>query len=62
MNTLIVYTTKHGCTENCAQMLREKLNGNVDLYNLKEKKQPILATMIKSLSGAQFISAKFKKK
>ena len=35
-HTLIVYATKYVCTENCAQMLRKKLNGNVDLYNIAD--------------------------
>ena len=36
MNTLIVYGTKHGCTEKCARLLAKRLKGKVDLCNLKE--------------------------
>ncbi len=36
MNTLIVYATKHGATERAAKKLSEKLNGNVDCFNLKK--------------------------
>lgn len=43
MNTLIVYGTKHGCTENCARMLAEKILGAVDLCNLKKSKAPDLS-------------------
>lgn len=36
MKTLIAYSSKHGCTEACARMLAEHLDGNVDRLNLKE--------------------------
>ena len=39
MKTLIVYISKHGCTETCAQKLAEKLDGDVEILNMK-KSQP----------------------
>lgn len=36
MKTLIAYSSKHGCTEACARMLAEHLDGKVDRLNLKE--------------------------
>lgn len=36
MKILIAYATKHGFTEKCAELLKDKLNGEVDLCNLKE--------------------------
>jgi len=38
MKTLIVYATKHGCTETCAEKLKAKLPGGADLLNLKQKR------------------------
>ncbi|MBL4937065.1 flavodoxin domain-containing protein [Clostridium sp. YIM B02515] len=35
MNTLIVYTSKYGCTEKCAELLTKELNDKVDIINLK---------------------------
>lgn len=35
MDTLIVYESKHGCTEKCANVLKGKLDGRVDVINLK---------------------------
>lgn len=35
MNTLIVYTSKYGCTEKCAGLLSKELNDRVDIINLK---------------------------
>lgn len=36
MKTLIVYTTKHGCTEKCAIKLKSSLTGETELRNLKK--------------------------
>jgi menaquinone-dependent protoporphyrinogen oxidase len=40
MKTLVVYATKHGSAAECAEMLSEKLTGEVDVCNLKEGKVP----------------------
>lgn len=37
MKTLIAYASKHGCTERCARLLEEHLDGETELVNLKEK-------------------------
>ena len=37
MKTLIVYATKHGCTEKCAEELSGLLEGEVNLCNLKKE-------------------------
>lgn len=37
MNTLILYGSKHGCTETCAQMLADRLSGEVDRINVNQK-------------------------
>ena len=36
MKTLIVYATTHGCTEKCAQKVRDGLSGDIDMVNLKQ--------------------------
>jgi menaquinone-dependent protoporphyrinogen oxidase len=35
MKTLIAYTSRHGSTEKCANKLKEKLPGEIDIYELK---------------------------
>ncbi len=35
MNTLLVYSSKYGCTEKCAKTLSKELKDKVDLINLK---------------------------
>ncbi|MBP3040811.1 flavodoxin domain-containing protein [Bacillaceae bacterium Marseille-Q3522] len=36
MKTVIIYASKHGFTKNCAETLKEKLLGEVDLFRVKE--------------------------
>ncbi len=38
MNTLIIYTSKYGCTKMCAEGIAERLNGNVHLQDLNKSK------------------------
>lgn len=35
MKTLVAYSTKHGASEKCAKLLAEKLEGEVEVKNLK---------------------------
>jgi menaquinone-dependent protoporphyrinogen oxidase len=43
MKTLIVYTTKYGSTKTCAEKIREKLNTDTVIVNLKNNKKPNVA-------------------
>ncbi|MBS4535647.1 flavodoxin [Clostridium sp. D2Q-14] len=36
MKTLILYCSDHGTTEKCANLLKNKINGNVNVSNLKK--------------------------
>lgn len=38
MKTLIIYSTRHGCTEECATKLEEQLNNDIELINIKKQK------------------------
>lgn len=40
MKTLIVYGTKYGTTEKAANILKERIPGQVDVVNLRENSQP----------------------
>lgn len=37
MKTLIAYASKYGTTEKCANILKEKLTGEIDVVNLKNE-------------------------
>ena len=41
MKTLIVYGTRYGCTQKCAELLQERLPGNVRLQNAKAARGPL---------------------
>lgn len=43
MKTLIAYSSKHGCTEKCSNLLAEKLSGDVTTLNLKNESEPDLS-------------------
>lgn len=61
MKTLVAYGTKHGCTEKCATILSEKLEGKVDLYNLKETKDVELSEYDKVVIGGSIYMGKIQK-
>jgi len=61
MNTLIIYATKYGCTEKCAEILSGKLSGKVDLCNLKTKKVPDLSQYDKVIFGGSVYMGKIQK-
>lgn len=51
MKTLIAYASTHGCTENVAQLLKEKLNSEVELVNLKKYPNPDLSSSTRIIIG-----------
>jgi len=61
MNTLIVYSTKYGCTEKCAEMLSEKLGGRVELCNLKKRSVPDLAQYDRVIIGGSVYIGRIQK-
>lgn len=40
MKTLIVYGSKHGTAKRCAEILSDRLKGEVEIYNVKDGKIP----------------------
>jgi menaquinone-dependent protoporphyrinogen oxidase len=40
VRTLIIYATKHGCTEKCSKLLKDKLQGDIVLVNIKKDSVP----------------------
>lgn len=58
---LIAYASKHGCTEECAKTLAGKMNTEVDLCNLKEKKQIDLTTYDKVILGGSIYAGRIQK-
>ncbi len=42
MKTLIIYASRHGSSEKASKLLKEKLVGNIEIHNIKNKKLPNL--------------------
>ncbi len=61
MNTLIVYSSKYGCTEKCAKLIKEKLNDEVVLINLKNVKEVDLSKYNKVIIGGSIYIGKIQK-
>ncbi|MEJ6951579.1 flavodoxin domain-containing protein [Natronospora cellulosivora (SeqCode)] len=61
MKTLIVYATKYGTAESCAKKLREKLNTEVELKNLKQEKNIDLSDYDKVIIGSSVYMGQIRK-
>ncbi|MDD2628488.1 MAG: flavodoxin domain-containing protein [Clostridia bacterium] len=51
MKTLIVYSTKYGCSEKCAKLLMERISGGADLVSLTQNENPDLSLYDKIIIG-----------
>ncbi len=61
MDILIAYGSKHGCTEKCANLLKEELDGKVDLINLKDTNKINLSKYEKVIIGGSIYMGKIQK-
>lgn len=61
MNTLIVYSSKYGCAEKCAKLIKEKLNEEVELMNLKNAKDIDISKYDKVIIGGSIYIGKIQK-
>lgn len=61
MNTLIVYASKYGCTEKCANLISKELNDKVELINLKKAKEINISQYDKVIIGGSIYIGKIQK-
>lgn len=61
MKTLIVYASKYGATEKCAEGLSKKLMGRIDLCNLKKTKTIDISQYDKVAIGGSIYMGKIQK-
>lgn len=61
MNTLIVFSTKHGCTEKCVKILYKELKDNVDLVNLNTSKDTNISKYDKVIIGGSIYIGRIQK-
>jgi len=62
MNTLIVYITRHGCTEKCALKIKDMLPGQVKLVNLKKNRSVDMSNYDTVIIGGSIHMGKVQKK
>ncbi|WP_055669093.1 flavodoxin domain-containing protein [Desnuesiella massiliensis] len=61
MNTLIVYASKYGCTEKCAELLSKELIGKVDIIDLKKVRDIDISKYEKIIIGGSIYVGKIQK-
>lgn len=61
MKTIIAYASKYGCTKNCAEKLAAKLQGECELFDLKENKAPDLSAFDKVIIGSSIYAGNARK-
>jgi menaquinone-dependent protoporphyrinogen oxidase len=61
MNTLIVYASKHGCTEKCAELLSKEINDKVDIINLKNAEDIDISKYDKVIIGGSIYIGRIQK-
>lgn len=61
MNTLVVFASKHGCTEKCAELLSKELIGKVDIINLKKVMYTDISKYDKVIIGGSIYTGKIQK-
>ena len=61
MKTLIIYGTKHGTAEKCSKLLKDKLQGEVVLVNIKKDKVPDLTLFNNIIVGGSIYMGQIQK-
>ncbi|MFW6264963.1 MAG: flavodoxin domain-containing protein [Bacillota bacterium] len=61
MKTLVAYATKYGAAKKCAERLVGKLEGEVDLINIKEKQNININNYDKVIIGSSVYMGKIRK-
>jgi len=61
MKTLVIYGTKHGTAEKCCNLLKEKLQGEVALVNIKKDKVPDINSFDNIIIGGSIYMGQIQK-
>ena len=61
MNTLIVFAGKYGCTEKCAELVAKRLNGHVEILDLKKSADIDIDRYQKVIIGSSLYYGKIQK-
>lgn len=61
MKNIIVYSTKHGCTKKCVELLAKELKENVDCFQIGKDKIPELGDYDKVIIGGSVYAGSINK-
>ncbi|MCB2300809.1 flavodoxin domain-containing protein [Clostridium tagluense] len=61
MRTLIVYGSKHGATEKCSKALKDKLDGEVTIVNIKKNVMPDMGSFDNIVIGGSIYAGRIQK-
>lgn len=61
MKTLIIYASKHGFTENCSKLLKDRLPGEVIVVNIKKEIVPDIAYFDNIIIGGSIYMGKIQR-
>lgn len=61
MKTIILYTSRYGCTEKAAYLLKSRLGGEVEVVNLHKYKDPSLAMVDTVILGGSIYYGRIQK-
>ncbi|MDZ7837852.1 MAG: flavodoxin domain-containing protein [Actinomycetota bacterium] len=61
MSTLILYATRYGCTEKCANQLSDKIKGQVEVKNLARSKDITMEPYSQIILGGSIMAGKINK-
>jgi menaquinone-dependent protoporphyrinogen oxidase len=62
LKTIIIYSTKYGCVENAVNILKSKIEGEVDLINIMKENVPSLDHYDKVVIGGSIYVGKIQKR
>jgi menaquinone-dependent protoporphyrinogen oxidase len=61
MKTLIIYASKHGCTEKCSNLLKNRLNGEVKIVDIKKDSIPEITAFDNIIVGGSIYMGRIQK-
>lgn len=61
MKTLIVYRSKYGAARKCCEALKEKLQGDIEVYDLKNKNNFVLGDYDRVIVGGSIYAGQIQK-
>lgn len=62
MNTIIIYSSKYGCTKDCANILKNKLSDNVTIVDINNNNKIELSKFDKIIIGSSIYVGSVSKK